>query len=172
MARIRDAQVADAVGIATVHVRSWQTTYVGIMPEPFLQSLSIEKRADAWEKGLQNPIEGGFQLVAEHGGEIVGFASGGPQRGDLAGHTGELYAIYLLKEHQGRGTGRALVQDCFRRLKAMGHTKMLVWVARENHAARSFYERMGGQFLAEKADELAGQPLPEVAYSYDLNQVE
>lgn len=168
MAQIRDAQVGDALGIATVHTLSWQTTYVGIMPDEFLKSLSIEKRAEGWTRGLQNPIEGGFNIVAEEEGQIVGFASGGPERD---GDQGELYAVYLLKEYQGRGIGRDLFLEVARRVKDQGFAKMHLWVAKENYPSRAFYERMGGTVVSEKTMELAGSPLAEVSYSYDLTAI-
>lgn len=171
MAQIRSAQVGDAKGIATVHVRSWQTTYAGIMPDEFLQNLSIEKRAAGWEQGLESPLEGAFNLVAEQDGQIVGFASGGPEREGHPDYKGELYAVYLLQEYQGQGTGRELFLEVARRLKAQGFAKMLLWVARENQPSRRFYERMGGVVLAEKSIDLAGKPLAEVAYGYDLSTI-
>lgn len=169
MVHVREAQVGDALGIATVHVRSWQTTYPGIMPDEFLSSLSIEKRAAYWERGLENPIEGGFTLVAEENGTIIGFAGGGPERSGDPEHRGELYAVYLLEEHQGRGLGRMLFLEVARRLKLHGFRKMLLWVARENLPSVAFYERMGGVALREKSEEMSGKTLVEVAYGYDLD---
>jgi GNAT superfamily N-acetyltransferase len=168
MAQLRDAHVGDAFGIATVHVRSWLTTYPGIMPEAYLKSLSIEKRAVGWERGLQNPIDGAFTLVAEEDGQIVGFAAGGPERDGDPEYPGELYAVYLLQEYQGKGIGRQLFAEVTRRLKAQGFRNMLLWVAKENHPSRAFYERMGGVVLKEKAVEIMGQTVWEVAYGYDL----
>lgn len=169
MTQIRDAQVGDALGIATVHVRSWQTTYPGIMPDELLQGLSIEKRAAGWERGLQNPIAGGFTIVAEEDGQIVGFAGGGPERGGDPEYRGELYAVYLLQEYQGKGIGKRLFLEVIRQLKAQGFEKMLLWVARENRASCAFYERMGGTPLREKSEDMGGKPLVEVAYGYDLS---
>jgi hypothetical protein len=41
---IRKADIKDIPGIAKVHVDSWRTTYKGIVPETFLDSLSYESR--------------------------------------------------------------------------------------------------------------------------------
>lgn len=40
MMHIRKAAVEDAAAIAKVHVDSWRTTYKGIMPSDYLNSLS------------------------------------------------------------------------------------------------------------------------------------
>jgi hypothetical protein len=45
---------------------------------------------------------------------------------------------------------------------------MLVWVLRDNLAARAFYERMGGVFLREHdLDFGAGFSVREVSYGWD-----
>lgn len=45
---IRGATVADAEGIAHIHVASWRSTYRGIMPDALLAGLSMERRAANW----------------------------------------------------------------------------------------------------------------------------
>lgn len=95
-----------------------------------------------------------FVLVAERGGEVVGFSGGGPARGEPG--MGEVYAIYLLAEHQGLGIGRALMRESARRLHAAGLRGLLVWVLRENAPARAFYERLGGVAEREKEDAVYG----------------
>ena len=46
---------------------------------------------------------------------------------------------------------------------------MLVWTLGEN-PCRRFYERLGGEFVAEKEIEIGEQKLVEVAYGWkDLN---
>ena len=47
---IREATVADAEGIAIVHVDCWRTTYKDIMPSDFLDKLSYGKRKDIMDK--------------------------------------------------------------------------------------------------------------------------
>ncbi|MBA4544154.1 hypothetical protein H1164_14880 [Thermoactinomyces daqus] len=51
---IRPAMIADAQEIAKVHVKSWQTTYRGIVSEDYLTSLNPEESAARWEKHLRS----------------------------------------------------------------------------------------------------------------------
>lgn len=44
--QIRKATPSDAEGIARVHVESWKSTYINIVPEDFLKNLSYEKRVE------------------------------------------------------------------------------------------------------------------------------
>lgn len=170
--KIRPARMGDAAGIARVHVDSWRTTYAGIMPDEVLAGLSYERRQRGCENKLQNATLRDCHFVAvDHAGAIVGFADGGPVRGDYPDFTSELYAIYLLKEAQGAGTGRALFQAVTDFLKAQGHKSMLLWVAEENHPSRRFYVRMGGVPVHRKEDAIGGKPLVELGYGYDLTNL-
>jgi hypothetical protein len=54
---IREAKITDAAAIAKVHVDSWRTTYVGIVPTAYLAGLSHEQRAEEWRRTLSNPAE-------------------------------------------------------------------------------------------------------------------
>ncbi|WP_396126184.1 GNAT family N-acetyltransferase [Anaerobacillus sp. CMMVII] len=80
-------------------------------------------------------------------GEIVGFSSGGKERsGKYNGYNGELYAIYVLKEYQGQGYGKALVKPIIDEISGMGLNSMLVLVLEDN-TSRLFYEALGGKNL-------------------------
>jgi GNAT superfamily N-acetyltransferase len=163
---IRTAKVNDAASIAKVHVDSWRTTYKGIVPDEFLARLSYAQREQLWRRVLTDP--GGPSVVSvaeEERGKIVGFASGGPERTGDPIYTGELYAIYLLAQHQGQGIGRQLAITLVHRLRQEGMTGLLLWVLAEN-PSRTFYERLGGRPIAEKTVMIGGVPLIEVAYGW------
>jgi L-amino acid N-acyltransferase YncA len=165
--RIREANTADATAIAHVHVASWRTTYQGIVPETYLANLSEQRRAEVWSTRLSNLPEGECVHVAEDETQgIVGFAGGGPVRDGHPGYTGELYAIYLLAEYQGRGLGRALTVAVARRLAEAGMRSMLVWVLADN-PSRAFYTALGGREVGEKSVEIGGKALTEIAYGWD-----
>ena len=164
---IRLATLADAPGIAKVNVDSWRSTYAGIVANDFLAALSYDRSTKKWADYLNDPETARNLYVAETDrGEIIGFVSAGPERaGDPAYH-GEVYAIYLLKEAQGQGTGRKLIRAAMRGLQERGFTSMLLWVLKDNLPSRKFYEAVGGEYLREKPIEIGGQVLTEVAYGY------
>lgn len=163
---IRQAVVADAAAIARVHVESWRTTYHGIVPDDYLANLSYERRATYWASELNKPDNPHVIFVAEDDqGEVVGFASGGPEREADPVYTGELYAIYLLADRQQAGVGRRLVQAVASHLVEAGFTTMLVWVLAAN-PSRGFYERLGGRYVRSKFVTMAGVELEEVAYGW------
>ena len=165
---IRKAQPTDASAIAKVHVDSWRTTYAGIIPADFLATLSYERREASWRETLAAPDSSRFTIVAEDAkGEIVGFASGGPEREGDPLYQGELYAIYLRQSQQRQGLGRQLTAAVVERLLQRGLPSMLVWVLADNQSARAFYETLGGQPLNhEKELTIGGASLIEVAYGW------
>ena len=163
---IRAAQPTDAVAIAKVHVDSWRTTYKGIVPDDFLAALSYEQRTHMWRPLLSQSPPRSFVYVAEAAsGQVIGFASGGPERGGDPDYSGELYAIYLLGVYQRHGLGRHLTSTLVQRLVQVGMPSLLLWVLAAN-PCRGFYEALGGQRLYDQQVLIGGASLVEVAYGW------
>jgi GNAT superfamily N-acetyltransferase len=149
-----------------VHVDSWRTTYKGIVPDEVLVNLSYERREHDWRRGLSDPARKNFDFVAEsEQGQIVGFVTGGPLRGDDVTYQSELHAIYMLKEFQRQGLGRRLMLALVERLVQAGLTSMLLWVLAAN-PSRRFYEAMGGRPVKMQLIEIGGVMLDEIAYGW------
>ena len=88
---VRRADVSDAAALAMVHVESWKTTYRGLMPDDFLDSLDRGRYAERWQRSLRDDTTRVY--VAEDHQEVVAYASCGPERAGENGFEGELYAI-------------------------------------------------------------------------------
>ena len=72
----------------------------------------------------------------------------------------EMYAIYVLPDHQRKNIGNALFETAVRWLITNDYKSMLLWVISEN-PARSFYELFGGVVVSEKEIEIGGKPSVE-----------
>lgn len=164
---IREADVGDAPGIARVHVESWRTTYRGIVPDAFLDAMSYGESESQWRGRLDGRDARASTFVAEVSGGVVGFASGGPRRGEaLPEYDGELYALYSLAEVRGMGIGRRLLRAVAEGLSSSGCHSMLAWVMTENLPARGFYEAFGGRLVGRDEFEIEGEEIEEVAYGW------
>ena len=162
---IREANESDANGIARVHVDAWRTTYKTIVSDSYLASLNYEKRAERWRQ-IFALNDNHFTFVVEtKENHIVGFASGGKNREPNENFAGELYAIYLLENCQGQGTGKALVKATAQCFLQQEISSMLVWVLKEN-PFRAFYESLDGKYISEKEIEIGNAALVEVAYGW------
>lgn len=160
---IRPATIADAAAIAQVHVASWRTTYAGIVPQAYLDSLDVTARTHSWSEQIL--AAGSIFLVAQDVDGLVGFICGGALREPIPGYDTELYAIYLLRSCQGQGTGRRLTIALSDSLRAAGFRAMVVWVLERNPAV-GFYMRLGATHLARKQLEIGGAMLDEIALGW------
>jgi ribosomal protein S18 acetylase RimI-like enzyme len=175
--RIRDAVVADAGGIARVHVDAWRGAYAGIVPEGYLARLSKEEREKRWSAALEKSTESTRVAVSECD-DVLGWTDFGPSRdadgeslktGTEAGSVGELYAIYLDPPHWGRGIGRDLLQDALAILRDRGFDSITLWVLEDNTRTRRFYEKAGFVFDGtSKTITVEGKELVEIRYRIDL----
>ncbi len=146
---------------------TWRAAYRGIVPDDYLDGLSYEESERLWQDAIATG--GGSVFVAEDGGEIFGFASGGPRERfsrELREYEGELQSVYVLPSHKRTGAGRRLVGAVARHLAEQHVNSMLLWVFTENRPARLFYESLGGTVVAEDGFEIGGAWLSEVAYGW------
>jgi len=168
---IRPAVEEDIPRMAQVHVETWRTAYHGILADSFLDGLSCPKHEERHKRYLAKP--GTVYFVAELPDDgIVGFISGGPQRGQDVQYPGELYAINILQQYRRQGTGSALVRQWAASLRHAGLNSASVWVLAENKPAVAFYRRLGARPLREQMIEIGGTSLCEIAYWWgDLNDL-
>ena len=93
-----------------------------------------------------------------------------PAFGDLP-FQGEVYALYVAIDWQGKGLGRQLLGALFSQLRGTGVSDAYLWVLAGN-PARFFYESMDGTRIAERQESFAGTLLDEIAYGWtDLSQL-
>lgn len=168
--KIRTATPEDANAIAQVHVAAWRSTYRGLLPDDLLANLSEADRAQYWREEAQaigaDPTRGTILVAEAEDGALAGFASAGPEREPDAGFDAELYAIYLLEDHQGRGLGRRLVERVVEWMRGLGHRSMRVWVL-EGNPAEAFYRRLGGKRVETKVIRIGNEDYNEVAYGWE-----
>ncbi|WP_333776848.1 GNAT family N-acetyltransferase [Streptomyces sp. IBSBF 3136] len=169
LTHVRPMALADCDRVAEIRIRGWQHAYRGLMPQSYLDGLSVARDAERRRSWFEQGDGAVLNLVAERDGEVVGWAAYGPYRDDVAGRTGdaELYAIYVDPAHLGAGVGRALLAESVG--QCARYPSMRLWVLKENVRARRFYERAG--FHADGAEEpydVDGVPVPEVRYTRPL----
>ena len=145
------------LGKGMVHYTAWQETYSGLMPEEILSSLSVEQCA-VWAKQWADST-----LVALCQEQVIGFACYCQQARDFTGrkNTSEIMALYVLSDHQHKGVGRALMEQCLRRLP---HPAVVLYVLKGNKNAMEFYRHMGF--------ELTGKELIQPTDYGDLKELE
>ncbi|TCI26155.1 N-acetyltransferase [Exiguobacterium sp. SH5S4] len=161
--QIRKAEPKDAYGIARVRVNGWRTTYRGIVPTEFLLKLSSGsiEWSEKVRSALSNREISGFVAIVDE--EIVGFVLYGDERtGDYPDHPNEIYAIYILENHQRNGIGSLLLE---RAVQTMSSRGVIIW-ALELNPHRAFYEQRQGRVVDAKERLFGELALREVAYGW------
>jgi ribosomal protein S18 acetylase RimI-like enzyme len=167
---IRRAGPADARAFAEISVRGWQTAYRGIMPDDFLDGLSVDAREAAWRTRLETATDEAPAWIACRAGRAVGFLCGGPPRDeDAPSFAAEVYALYVLPEAWRGGVGRALLEASQEHWRETGLATATLWVLEANERARRFYEALGWRTDGGRQEvDLGGFAPAEVRYRRSL----
>lgn len=161
--RIRPSKATDAGSISCVYIQTWQDTYLSLVPFGYLYSMSQSQIEQGFIDELKS--KKAISYVAEDHGEVVGFVSGGFERQGDSVYQGEIFALYVLKDHQRQGIGTELVSAFTTELNHFGIYSMLVWVL-EHNPYRRFYEKINGIYLRKQRMPFAGEILDTAAYGW------
>jgi len=163
---IRRATPDDAEAIARVRIDGWRRSYKGLVPQAYLDAMSVQASLPMWQRVLDGPSDVVSVFVAEGDGGIVGFGAGNRLPEPKHGFDSELTAIYLAHEVQRHGLGRRLVGTIAAERASHGATGMIVWVLAGNKPARAFYEALGATLVVEQPFEWDDMPLVEAGYGW------
>lgn len=138
--RVRDAVEADLPAIRDLYNALIPTTTIA-----WTEELETIEQRRAWWAERQAARDA--VVVAEDGGEVVGFAAFGPFRdnGQWPGYrTTVEHTVHVRESHWGVGVGRALVEALVDRATARGDVHVIVAaVDADNGGSVRFHERLG-----------------------------
>ena len=141
---VRDAAAADAAAVAAIGQVAFPRTYGGLF-HPAIVAAVVEQTytREAVERSIRasEADPDAHFLVAERGGEVVGYAD------YTARPDPELHRIYVDPAATGGGIGGVLLAELHRRLPP--GASYVVMVAAANTGAIRFYERHGFECVAE-----------------------
>jgi len=168
---IRNCEFNDIPDIAHIHVLSWKDTYRGLVPQDYLDGLSIEAREKGWESIFRDETsEDSNVLMAYVNNLPAGFISFGQARDATMKGRGEIYAIYLLKEFWSKGIGFLLFERARETLLKEGFSECYLWVLDTNKNAIDSYSRWGGTLdgALSKNENIGSQPIREIVVRFSL----
>ncbi len=151
----------DALALAEVHVRAWRETYAGLLPALLLDRMSVPLHARRWRAILTSERPKETVLCVEGPKGILGYCAADTQGGSALVST-----LYLVREAQGQGLGRALLSTQARLQASRGARALRLWMLEGNHRARGFYERLGGLAGERRALRGWGQGQHEIAFDW------
>jgi GNAT superfamily N-acetyltransferase len=146
MFQIREAQVPDIPVIQQIAEKTWWPTYSSILSEEQLRyMLAVIYSTEAIQTALDTHSQVYLMLSDARGPQ--GFASYSIQ--SQQPFIVKLNKLYVLPDNHGKGYGKILVEEIKSRASALGATALQLNVNRYNRA-RSFYEKIGFQVIAEE----------------------
>ena len=163
---------------ALVQSTTWRETNEGSIPQSIIEAITPQFALELTEQqsqdqnqisliALQIDSHRSSQLPADEA-HVIGFAEilrtprSPIRRSDVA----ELGSLYVLKEHQHQGVGRALVETAMLTLKnpKLKNPKLALWVFASNDNAIGFYRHMGFHLTGNTQVEDAGRELEMTNY--------
>jgi ribosomal protein S18 acetylase RimI-like enzyme len=143
---VRTATEDDVEGVARVAERSWTDDYPDILTRD-----TAEAAVNEWyaPERIAEELEADrtVLLVADRGGEVVGFAHA---TWEESGTDGYILRLYVHPDHRGEGLGRALLERARADLSDHGIERVNAMVLAANDPGNAFYERFG--FRARPSD--------------------
>jgi ribosomal protein S18 acetylase RimI-like enzyme len=161
--KYRQAAASDIGAIAGLHADSWRRHYRGAYLGSYLDGDVLADRRAEWAARLSGPQAGLHTVVADHDGEVAGFAhvilDADPAWGAY------LDALHVRHDLKRRGIGARLIAEAARAVAGRRPaTGLYLWVLEQNAAARAFYAAQGGRRAGR---ELSG-PFPGGGYAFSL----
>ncbi len=141
MLNITPAALQDAPLIVSLRRRVWDETYRGIYPGAMIDQFDTAWHLEQEQKRISHRENQVFLLWDAQ--RPVGYLS------LRLGQQALLLSLYLLKQAQGKGYGRAAMSFAKERFTAAGYRSFSLQCQPDNHKARAFYVHMGGTAAGE-----------------------
>ena len=143
---VRDATEDDIDAIAGILAAAWAWAFADILsPEVLAPRADPVRRA---ARIRENWPAHRRCLVGERNGRVEGFATQ-PPTVNLEGFDAEVQGLYVHPDAARHGAGGALLRTMVQRFVEDGARSMAIHTLAENRIGRGFYDKMGGQVVAE-----------------------
>jgi L-amino acid N-acyltransferase len=141
---LRLADLGDAEAIRQIYNTEIETSTVTLDLVP--RSIEDQQRYLAARQGTYAVV------VAQHEGEIVGFGSLSPYR-DRPGYNATAEdSIYVHRDHQGHGIGRALLSELLNVASAHGFHSVMARISAGHESSRRLHESLGFVYVGTERE--------------------
>ena len=139
---IRKVKVDDANTLAFIQTESWKSAFNRILSKEDLDRYTDVNRAiTLYSKLLNENIGNGFILTIDENPHCIAYWD--KTRNDEMEGYSEIICIHSLCDNWGKGYGTEMMNHILSDIKNSGFNKVMLWVFKENHRARKFYEKYG-----------------------------
>jgi len=141
-ATIRLATAADAEAVAVIYNHYVTATVVTFEEEPVSDADMAGRIAEVTAASLP-------WLVAERGGEVLGYAYASSWKGRCAYRFSKEITVYLGQRHLRRGLGSRLYGELFSLLRERGVHAVIGGIALPNAGSVALHEKLGLEKVAQ-----------------------
>ncbi len=143
---IQQANISDIPSIAALLVQTWKSSYQGVLPAAFLDSLDVSKQISRHEKYFESHAR--YLVVRHREVEIIGFCSYGLDRSPATDSEMELYTLYVDINYQRRGLGKQLLDAVLEDIQGKS-PRLKVSVLKKNPYL-TFYLKQGFEIVGSE----------------------
>jgi len=144
MTLIRVGLESDLKVVGELYTKGWQRTYVGLVSQEYLDSMTCEKSTKRWKQYMN--IENQGILVAVDDNDIpIGFTAYCLDEGieDCV----LLDSLHVSPTSQSKGIGKKLIYALGKLTKSKGYSKMSISVVIGNNRASDIYQHLGAKYV-------------------------
>lgn len=145
---IRKVNDCDIELIANLYIKNWKKTYIGMLPNKFLNSLKV---SDAIQKWREYPKKEGHMIfVAYEDEKLLGFSA--CKEDDEIKHCLYLDSLHVSEASRGKGIGTKLINTVGNYAYRKGYKCMSICIVKGNSNAKGLYEKLGAKHYKDFID--------------------
>ena len=146
---VRRGSLEDFTDIANIHFESWGATYLGLLPESYINSKNnLFEKIKMWQELMVHPDV--FVWVAyDTNHKNLGFIGYFKNNDNY-----EITTLYVLPKYQWLGIGTKLMKTSLQDiLDSHINPQFCLWVLESNVAAIDFYKKFGFVYTGDSSEE-------------------
>jgi ribosomal protein S18 acetylase RimI-like enzyme len=145
---IREANAEDMELIANLYVMNWKKTYVGLLPDNFLNGLTVNDGINKWQEYLTKEKHRIF--VAYENENFWGFSA--CKEDEELKNCLYLDSLHVSESSRGKGVGTKLINTVGSYAYIKGYEHMSICIVKGNDKAKRIYEKMGAKHYKDFID--------------------
>ncbi|WP_234121323.1 GNAT family N-acetyltransferase [Clostridium hydrogenum] len=145
---IRKVNDSDIELIASLYIENWKKTYIGMLPNKFLNSLKVSDGIQKWQEYFRK--ERHMIFVAYEDKEFLGFSA--CKEDDEIKHCLYLDSLHVSEASRGKGIGTKLLNTVGNYAYKEGYKCMSICIVKGNSNAKGLYEKLGAKHYKDFID--------------------
>ena len=145
---IREANAEDMELIANLYVMNWKKTYVGLLPDNFLNGLTVNDGINKWQEYLTKEKHRIF--VAYENENFLGFSA--CKEDEELKNCLYLDSLHVSESSRGKGVGTKLINTVGSYAYIKGYEHMSICIVKGNDNAKRIYKKMGAKHYKDFID--------------------